>query len=292
MLTVIIPAYNASTTVARAVETALQSAVVDDVIVVDDGSTETLPPLCDRRCRVMHTPHVGPHKARLAALAQVSTPWVTFVDADDRVEPHAFDRCVDERADVVQMRVVNVLRGGLRFAAKVPQPERFAAAMLYDDRLFPVQIWGKVYRTELLRRADVSDYGGVWGEDRLVNLAVAELHPRIATTRARYYYNWRGGMTKGRWHSHLADIKRVHAFKAARHPECRRQIDAELVRFLEHDIRRRLDVGTMSLEWLRGEMEREPWTSLPDLPPPETLLRRNRQSVSRHVKRLLRPLLM
>lgn len=85
-VTVLIPAYNAELTIERAMRSALQA---DEVMVVDDGSTD------DTFLRAMGAQHVvrqenaGPAAALNRAAAGVAVDYLIPLEADDWLEDGA-----------------------------------------------------------------------------------------------------------------------------------------------------------------------------------------------------------
>lgn len=89
-ISVIIAAYNAEATLERCVATVLAQDYANvEVIIVDDGSADGTPALCDRlafadaRCRVLHQENRGLSGARNAGLDASTGEYVFFLDADD-----------------------------------------------------------------------------------------------------------------------------------------------------------------------------------------------------------------
>ncbi len=87
---VIIAAYNAEATLARAVHSALAQADVMEVCIVDDCSTDRTRSVAehlraiDPRVKVcVAERNAGPSAARNLAIAQASAPWIAILDADD-----------------------------------------------------------------------------------------------------------------------------------------------------------------------------------------------------------------
>jgi len=92
---VVIPAYQASAFVARAVASALaQTSEPAEVIVADDGSTDdlegALAPFRDR-VRLVRGPHLGPPAARNLGFRAASGDFVVNLDADDVYEPERLE---------------------------------------------------------------------------------------------------------------------------------------------------------------------------------------------------------
>lgn len=86
----VIPLYNKGPHVLRALHAALhQSIPVDEIIVVDDASTDDGPALVaaceDPRIRLLRRSEPGPggYAARNLAIEQAGSEWIAFLDADD-----------------------------------------------------------------------------------------------------------------------------------------------------------------------------------------------------------------
>jgi GT2 family glycosyltransferase len=90
-ISVIIPVFNGERTVARAVQSVLdQSFPPHEIIVVDDGSTDSTPNVVSglgHRVRAVRQENRGVAAARNLGVAQASGDWVAFLDADDWYYP-------------------------------------------------------------------------------------------------------------------------------------------------------------------------------------------------------------
>jgi succinoglycan biosynthesis protein ExoU len=92
---VVIPAWNAEGTLARAVESALaQANVAVEVVIVDDASTDRTAEIAralaaaDPRVRlIVQERNAGPGAARNRAMATSTAPWICPLDSDDFMEP-------------------------------------------------------------------------------------------------------------------------------------------------------------------------------------------------------------
>lgn len=88
IVSVIVPAYNAETTIRQTLQSAFSQTVTDiEVIVVDDGSVDgtlrILRSIDDPRITVIEQENAGVGAARHAAVLQSSGLWLAFLDADD-----------------------------------------------------------------------------------------------------------------------------------------------------------------------------------------------------------------
>jgi glycosyltransferase involved in cell wall biosynthesis len=100
-IAVIIPVYNAGRFVEKAVASALAFPEVREVVLAEDASPDNSLAVCqgllgtDPRIKLVRHPDGGNHGAgasRNLGYRQSSSPFVVFLDADDRFLPNRFDR--------------------------------------------------------------------------------------------------------------------------------------------------------------------------------------------------------
>jgi glycosyltransferase involved in cell wall biosynthesis len=86
-ISVLIPAYNAAATIAETLESVLgQSRPADEVIVVDDGSTDdtgAVVKACSSDIHLISKPQSGPAASLNLAMKNASGDYFAFIDADD-----------------------------------------------------------------------------------------------------------------------------------------------------------------------------------------------------------------
>lgn len=100
-VSIVIPVFNRSGLLARAVRSGLDQPCAVEVVVVDDGSTEDIPAALGRtfavqmaseyppRIRVLRQPNQGACVARNAGLAVAGGEFIKFLDSDDELLPGA-----------------------------------------------------------------------------------------------------------------------------------------------------------------------------------------------------------
>ena len=111
-ISVIVPIYNVEAYLNRCIDSILNQTFTDfECILVDDGSTDRCPQICDeydkkdKRIRVIHKPNGGLFDARNAGMEIAMGEYLYFLDSDDYVEPCLLEILIKEvinsKADVV-----------------------------------------------------------------------------------------------------------------------------------------------------------------------------------------------
>lgn len=99
MVSVIIPAYNSAGVLPEALDSVLaQSRPADEIIVVDDGSTDHTRAVClgyGQRIRYLRQGNQRASVARNTGIAAARGNWLAFLDADDRWAPEKLERQLD-----------------------------------------------------------------------------------------------------------------------------------------------------------------------------------------------------
>lgn len=115
---VVITAYRAETTIARAVTSALSDTRVREVIVVDDHSPDGTIPAAksaahgsERLQVIAFDRNRGPSAARNAAIAGAESPLVAILDADDYFLPDRFSQLPDGDWDFVADNIAFIPEG-------------------------------------------------------------------------------------------------------------------------------------------------------------------------------------
>ena len=105
-ISVIVPVYKVEPYLRRCVDSILGQTYTDfELILVDDGSPDNCPAICDEykekdsRVTVIHQENGGLSAARNAgidwAFANSDSQWLSFVDSDDWVHPEYLERLLD-----------------------------------------------------------------------------------------------------------------------------------------------------------------------------------------------------
>jgi glycosyltransferase involved in cell wall biosynthesis len=95
-ISVIIPTFNRRETLIRALDSVLsQSHPADEVIIVDDGSTDGSGELVERQypqCRLLRQSNGGVSSARNLGISAANGEWIALLDSDDAWHPNKLEK--------------------------------------------------------------------------------------------------------------------------------------------------------------------------------------------------------
>ncbi len=107
-ITAVIPAWNAGRFIARTLQSVInQTRPADEIIVVDDGSTDNTAEVVQSfgsQVRYLHQANAGASAARNAGIKAASSQWIAFLDGDDEWLPDTLaqhESAIRNRPDLV-----------------------------------------------------------------------------------------------------------------------------------------------------------------------------------------------
>ena len=178
-ISIIIPIYNVEKYLPACVESILQQTYKNlEVILVDDGSPDRCPVICDElaqkddRIQVIHQKNKGLSGARNTGIDNAQGDYLIFVDSDDIVE----QTLVEELYTYAEKWNCAIVACGRNYifedgqiVCKIAHDESkvygFEEAMqeMNSFRLFDMSAWAKIYRKELFE--DIQFPEGKLSED-------------------------------------------------------------------------------------------------------------------------------
>lgn len=103
LISVIVPIYKVEKYLDRCVESIVNQTYKNlEIILVDDGSPDNCPLMCDswkekdNRIKVVHKENGGLSDARNAGIPVATGEYVTFIDSDDWIESNAFEEMLEQ----------------------------------------------------------------------------------------------------------------------------------------------------------------------------------------------------
>lgn len=200
LVSVIIPVYQAEMYLWHCVESVMEQSYKHiEIILVDDGSTDKCPQICenlakmDGRIQVIHQENGGISSARNAGLNQASGDYIAFLDSDDFLHPHFVKYllylCMKHRAQIATCRMY--IGSGSDFKKLSMTGDYFVysgkGALL--SRRMKSGVVGKLYHRELFEGLlfPVSDHFN-YEDEALIYKLIYRSHQVVETTRYLYYY--------------------------------------------------------------------------------------------------------
>lgn len=170
---VIVPIYNTDKFLRECIESILNEEFKDfELILVDDGSTDSCPEICDRyaaenrNVTVIHKPNGGLVSARKAGVSAACGKYIINVDSDDRIE-HGFllkgyNICKEFEPDVCSFAIKFSGNGTEKTEPEPVAPGLYSGAdMKKIAEKMPLTpnmkhmhyfLWGKIFKRELLTK--------------------------------------------------------------------------------------------------------------------------------------------
>lgn len=188
-ISIIVPVYNVEHELSRCVDSILNQSYSNiEVILVDDGSTDRCPSICDafvmkdRRVRVIHKPNGGLSSARNAGLREASGEWILYVDSDDYILNDSCERLiavgVKYDCDIVSADAIREFNGGREYMVH----GSLADGKCYPSRDFIIKTvkpcewyapaWLNLYKRSFLIENNLFFVEGLLHEDM-------EMQPRV-----------------------------------------------------------------------------------------------------------------
>lgn len=209
-ISIVVPVYNAEEYLDRCLHSVLDQEFSSyEVILVDDGSTDSSSLICDRysstdpRFVTLHQPNRGVSAARNAGKNMAQGEYVMFLDADDALLPYALDSLVESATGE------DIIFGG--YAAftygvhsKEVKPKKSVSYKGEDyQKFFSENItrncelldapWAKLFRTKAVRSISFNENLS-YAEDKLfVFEALSKCRSAMTVSQPVYAYYRRNG---------------------------------------------------------------------------------------------------
>jgi len=204
-LTVIIPVHNAAPWLRVCLDSLLaQSRPIDEIIAVDDASTDASQKILAEYARIcpqlkiLQSNGVGASGARNAGLDAATGDWLAFVDADDWVEPQAYEQMLAlAQTHKLDMALAN---GRYHFEGRIPDHLIYRdppitgvrtggdwLAHKLENGTFLHMVWLHLYRREFVETNGLRFTLGITYEDVIWSTRALVLAQRVAYLDDPYF---------------------------------------------------------------------------------------------------------
>lgn len=128
-VSIIVPVYNREKYLRQCVDSIVAQTLKEiEIILVDDGSTDGSPAICDEyaardlRVKVIHQQNAGMGVTCNTGMAEAKGEYIGFVESDDWIEPEMYKelyfKAVEQNVDVVKSLYTSVRNGKSRVVCK------------------------------------------------------------------------------------------------------------------------------------------------------------------------------
>ncbi len=173
LVSVVVPVYNAEKYLDRCIDSIVNQTYNHlEIILVDDGSPDECPKMCDEwakkdsRITVIHKENAGAGMARNTGLDNANGDYIFFVDSDDYVSTQIVEKCLlnaeKSNSDMVIFGRYDVFDDGKCIKKDIKtnkfifdkndiQNELISALLDYEFGI-GMSIWSKMYKVQTIKR--------------------------------------------------------------------------------------------------------------------------------------------
>lgn len=226
-LSIIIPVYCVEQTLERCIESVIGQEYEDmEIILVDDGSPDLSPQICDQwggkdsRIIVVHKKNGGLSSARNAGIERATGEYITFVDSDDYLAPGTYKAVmatIQPEFDIVEFPVFNEKTKAVTgFRQKIyrNRDDYWLKGKAYQHAF----AWNKIYKRVLFKEVRFPE-GRVFEDIATLPLLLEHAKTISTTDKGMYFYTWnpRGITASAKGHS-LKMLLEAHTSYMQKYP--------------------------------------------------------------------------
>lgn len=197
-ISIIVPIYKVEEYLERCVKSLINQTYANiEIILVDDGSPDNCPKICDEiskidsRIKVIHKENGGLSDARNCGLLKASGDYVLFVDSDDYIELDACERL----SNVIKQSPIDLVVGEYKEIRNneitIKKHSNLSENKVYDAKDYVISsikcdewyapAWLNLYRREFLIKNNLYYKVGIYYED-------IEMLPRLFLANPKIIY--------------------------------------------------------------------------------------------------------
>ena len=201
-LSIVVPVYQVEATLDRCMESVVRQDYDNcEVILVDDGSTDQSPHLCDEwaarhnHIRVIHQQHAGLSEARNNGITAATGDYITFVDSDDYLDDNTYVPLLQLLAahpDIDLLEYPAVIASGSHHSSRLDFPEirkyNDMETYWYEGRAWShAYAWNKLYRISLFQTVRYPS-DTLFEDIHTLPKLLAHAHCVATTNKGLYHY--------------------------------------------------------------------------------------------------------
>ena len=172
VISVIVPIYKVEEYLSRCIDSIINQTYKNlEIILVDDGSPDNCPKICDdyakkdNRIKVIHKENGGLSDARNAGVRASTGEYIVFVDSDDWIELSMLDTLynllADNRCDVASCGIRMVWEDNRPSKLLFPfegchilEGTEYILDCLISNKYLVQTVWNKIYKANIIKNID------------------------------------------------------------------------------------------------------------------------------------------
>lgn len=205
MISIIVPVYKVEKYIKRCVNSILAQTYKDiEIILVDDGSPDNCPEICDEfvekynNIHVIHKQNGGLSSARNAGIDCASGEFITFVDSDDWIEADIYEYAIE----LQQKYNADIVEYGFRYVYDekeviehdstssidfVFEGKEMLSRMYQNNIGGSVLAWNKIYRKNLFEHVRF-EIGKIYEDSLIMPKLFFKAKRCVVSNRCGYFY--------------------------------------------------------------------------------------------------------
>ena len=169
-VSVIFPIYNNEKYLERCIRSVMNQTLKDiELILIDDGSTDSAPEICDRlaaedeRITVVHKKNEGSAAGRNQGIAMARGEYIAFVESDDMTAEDMYEKlynhAIEKNADIVKCGFYfceNGEKNEATFFYKIAEEnEVFTVKEKPEIFMYHASMWAAIYKREFINEKNL-----------------------------------------------------------------------------------------------------------------------------------------
>lgn len=212
LISIVVPVYNVADYLHYAIDSLMKQTYQNfEVILVNDGSTDDSPRLCEdyakkyRNIHVFHKENGGLSDARNFGVSKANSDWIFFLDPDDYIEDYTLELIVKiqevHQADLISTKVKatseyhNYTSYRLQesdYQNLAPVSKEKALETMLDDQIATVSACAKLYHKSILEKV-LFPVGKIYEDFYVVGQHLALANKIVISPLETYNYYRREG---------------------------------------------------------------------------------------------------
>lgn len=204
-ISVIVPIYKVEQYLCRCIDSILSQSYRNlELILVDDGSPDACPEICDEyrkrdsRVKVIHKENGGLSEARNFGIELATGKYIIFVDSDDYIDSMMIEKMlkalIESNSDLCICNINYVDENGAILGSQnkispikngVYSRNDILESLVNDGYWFYVTAWNKLYKTDVFRK--IRFRVGKYHEDEFIIHEIIDCCDRIVCIEERLY---------------------------------------------------------------------------------------------------------